>query len=123
MTTEQLCTNQKLSRKLVEAGIVIDTCFYWVGDGKWDKKYNIMPKPLIFTDIDITPAATASELFEVLPPHFTVYKTDWNSYVGYNNSNVIKTDLKVEEDKLQDMLARAILYLKTNNLLEVEENV
>lgn len=66
-------TNQELSQALYDAGIVLDTCFYWCNDPTKNKKW-------IITEIDnktsfkaewvtYIPAPMSSELGEMLRPY------------------------------------------------------
>lgn len=71
MKPEQLVPTSELCQKLVDAGIVLDTYFNWVGDELWDKtmESDYTTRTTIARSKWI-PAPTADELFAILPHKF-----------------------------------------------------
>jgi len=123
MKIENHVTNRELSQKLVDAGIVIDSVFYWyhsVVMNEWILMY--------FRDIEeklpikeYIPAPLASELGEVIEPH---------NFIKQKNSSGFFWRLDIEWRKIglsadTETNARAlmILYLAKKGLLSVEKKL
>lgn len=138
---EQHVTSLELSKKLHEAGLDIETTFYWTPymNGellRWcvSTSRNWKPPSPFYDDVIDYPAPLATELLEVLPHHIYIKEhgdldimkmPDVTFLVGYmdcvNEAKWIERkedELGLQfEGKLPNALALMWLYLKEHELL------
>ncbi len=124
------------SKKLIEAGIKLETEFWWRSDG--GKEWSLFNKENVFIStsnldyyIEAYPAPLPCELMEKLPAIIKEQEKEWwltiqkvtkNYYtVDYPEETMKKTLLSGGDKTLANALADMLVYLKENKLLEEKE--
>lgn len=142
---EHHVTSRELSQALVDAGIVLDTCFYWV---VVKDSYKLCIKVKIdgigFGYVSVTdgqnysiqnpysnkdiPAPMSSDLGEVLPVYIDgehrqfklrIVK-EFNGYVVCYTNFAFNAVPHIIDDKLADGLCRMLLYLVKEGIVTVD---
>lgn len=138
---EKHVTNFEISRRLSELGVKKESIFYWRDNDGYEEGSDFLLVSHINKSITIwyASAYTASELLEMLPTevmlnpysdkeHYEVFYIDFGkinqSCGGYycscrEKSGVILEGMDYMEEYLQNALAKMLIYLIENGIVEV----
>lgn len=116
---------RELCQKLVEAGIVVESNFWWVNVNPQVNQWVCVDgdKAKSFTKKHKIPALLSSELGEMLPEQITIadetfYFLQNKEFVTYHNPNDDDADIWSEIDDTEaNARAKMLLYLKEKGLL------
>ncbi len=131
---ENHVVNLELSKKLREIGIEKKSIFYWMGE-KIHSADNIIFENSIISKKGYYPAYLATELLELLPKTLEseeafekcrlVIDISNNNYITYiddeGNEMYEMPSEEIKNESLADALAKMLIYLVENRLMEVEK--